>query len=394
MPSPILQSTTSAWRKLQPYFLAALIAVVADGLMNFGQSYLHGNFPWALMSLLIVAAVASFLGIRPAVLVLLSSALFGYYYEPDKVLSGDGVAFVSVHVRLLHVLLFGVCGGLLIAFAWQARAMRAREALRREVLQALQRMVMPETLALIPGYEVAFHYQPARQEEEVGGDFYDVFLVDAARGLYGIVMGDVVGKGKEAAEHTALLRYTARAYAAVCDGPAEILRRLNALVEAQRFTLGSASLFVGLLDAERGRLCYANAGHEPPLLSHPDGDEEALDATGPLIGIVEDALYAEATLDFSPGDSLLLVTDGVTEARDPQGRFLDDAGVRRLLRPSLRAPSAAGAVVEFQERLDTFMAGRQRDDIAILLLRRPAPRPARSLLTRLAPAPRATAKPR
>jgi serine phosphatase RsbU (regulator of sigma subunit) len=234
-------------------------------------------------------------------------------------------------------------------------------------------MVLPDALASVPGCDIAAHYRPARQEEEVGGDFYDVFPVDAARGCYGLLIGDVVGKGKEAAEHTALLRYTARAFCALGDGPAAALSRLNALLESQASELGSASLFLGLYHADTGTMCYANAGHEPPLLARADGAVEVLGTTGTLLGVVADASYGKATVVLLPGDALLLVTDGVTEARDPDGVFLEDTGSRRLLRASLSAATASAVVKDFAQRLETFMAGRRRDDIAILLLRRLAP---------------------
>ncbi len=375
------QSSRNWAAAVRPYASAAVLLAFAYGLMWLGDRHLlHYGFPWALVSLLVIAAVSSLWGSRPALMVLALSAVFGDEIVPDlhvSYLDPLGV-HLGWHVRLIRTLMFAACGLALIAVAWQARVMRERAAQRREVVQSLQRMVLPDILAAVPGCDIAARYRPARQEEEVGGDFYDVFPVDAARGLYGLFLGDVVGKGKEAAQHTALLRYTARAFCALGDGPAAALARLNALLESQASSLGSASLFLGLYHAPSGTLRYANAGHEPPLLARADGTVEWLPPTGTLLGVAADAPYEEQRVELCAGDSLLLVTDGVTEARDPSGEFLDTEGTERLLRPCLSAPTAAAVAEQFHQRLESFMAGRQRDDIAILLLRRPVPIPART----------------
>jgi hypothetical protein len=363
----------STW---QPYASAVALLVAADALMFLGDRYLiHFGFPWALVSLLVIAATANIWGVRAALLVLVLSAVTGDIIVPDQHISYLSDEHFSWTIRIIRTILFGLCGGTLVVIAWQARVMRERAALRREVVQSLQRMVLPEKLVSVPGCDIAAHYRPSRQEEEVGGDFYDVFPVDAAQGLYGFFMGDVMGKGKEAAEHTAMLRYTARAYFGYASGPAEVMRRLNNLVEAQVSSFGSASLFLGLYHAPSGMIRYTNAGHEPPLLARADGSVEWLNSTGTLVGILANAPYEEVQIELGAGDVLLLVTDGVTEARDREGEFLDEKGTWRLLRPCLAAPRASGVVEQFQQRLEAFMAGRQRDDIAILLFRRLAPKP-------------------
>lgn len=369
--SRLSQPKQFSWQVLRPFAFALGLLVFSDGLMYLGDHYLvHEGFPWALVSLLVLGAVASLWGLRAAALALLLTAFFGDVIVPDQHISFFSEVHFSLSIRLIRTFLFMLCGGTLIVVVWQARVMRERAALRREVLQAMQRMVLPETLPAIPGCDLASLYFPARQEEEVGGDFFDVFPVDAAQEVFGILIGDVVGKGKEAAEHTALLRYTARAYAGLNTGPADVLRRLNALLESQASLMGSASMFVGIYHAATGVLHYANAGHEPPLLARADGALELLSSTGTLVGILADAPYTQVETQLLPGDSLLLVTDGVTEARNAQGQFLDEAGAWRLLHPSLMAPSATRVVAQFYQRLEAFMDGYQRDDIAVLFLRR------------------------
>ncbi len=233
---------------------------------------------------------------------------------------------------------------------------------------ALQSMILPETLAHAPGYDLSGVYKPARHEEEVGGDFYDFYPL--APGLYGILIGDVMGKGKEAAASTALLRYSVRAFTSTGTRPAQVMRQLNSLLEGQEGRFETASLFVGVLDAVTGTLHYACAGHEPPMLARVDGEEETLDSTGPILGIGLDLPYTEDSITLEPGDALFLMTDGVTEARSERGQFLESAGAWRLLRSALGAPSVQEALTSLDAALTGFIGRASRDDIAMLLLRR------------------------
>ena len=239
---------------------------------------------------------------------------------------------------------------------------------RREVVVALQSMILPDTLADAPGYDLCSFYRPAHHEEEVGGDFYDFYPCGA--GLYGLMIGDVMGKGKEAAASTALLRYSVRAFTSLETSPAQVMCRLNSMIETQGTQFGTATLFLGFLDTVSGSLCYANAGHEPPLLRRADGAEEILGTTGPILGIGFEATYAEDVVILDYRDALLLMTDGVTEARDAQGTFLDSAGTWRLFRAALRAPSAQKALASLDSALAAYIGAGPCDDIAMLLLRR------------------------
>ncbi len=358
---------------LRPYLLPYLFSVglfaAASGLMYAGDSTLlrHG-LPWALVSLLVVAAAGSLWGVRPAVLVLALSALFGDLIVPDLHISYFYGHDPSWHVRATRLILFVACGAATIWLTYRAQLMQERAERERGVVAALQSMILPERLANAPGYDLFGVYKPARHEEAVGGDLYDFYPLGA--GHYGLLIGDVMGKGKEAAASTALLRYSVRALTSTGMRPAEVLSRLDDLIESQGLDFGTASLFVGVLDACSGELRYASAGHEPPLLAHADGREEALDSTGPILGVGLGLPYVEGAVVLGSGDALLLMTDGVTEARGPQGQFLESGGVWRLLRLALAEPTAARALFFLTADLTAFIGGNARDDIAMVLLRR------------------------
>jgi len=321
--------------------------------------------PWALISLLMVATSAVLWGIRPAILILVITGMFGDIVAPDLHISYF-YAKAPAHVLMTRMLLYLICGATMIWLAHQARTMRETTERKGLALQTMQALAAPEHLATAPGWDVASLYLPARADEEVGGDFYDFFAITETS--FGILLGDVQGKGKEAAAHTAMLRYTVRAFASEGHPPGLILQRLNDQVDADPHS-STASLFYGVLDANTGRVDYASAGHEPPVVVRSNGTAVRLAATGPLIGVGGGLPYAQQCAHIDPGDRMLLVTDGVTEARNSRGDFLDEEGTIRLL-SQCGAADASGLVTEFVDRVMEFAGGDNRDDIAILLLRR------------------------
>lgn len=358
-----------------PYLLSACLFAVASAVMYVGDAHLvRYGFPWALVYLLVVAAVASLWGARPAVLALALSALFGDLIVPDLHISYFYGHDPSWRVRVLRMLLFVACGVALVWLTERARHMQEKSEQRRAVVEALQRMILPERLADVPGYDLSGFYLPARQEEAVGGDFYDFY--PTGTGTYGLLIGDVMGKGKEAAASTALLRYSVRALTSMGMGPAQVLSQLNVLIDGQNLPFDTATVFVGLLEPETGSLRFASAGHEPPMLVRADGQEETLGLTGLLLGVGLGLSYEEGVVFLGVGDALLLMTDGATEARGEGGEFLASEGVWRLLRAALPQPTAATALDWLSAALGRFIGRSSRDDIALLLLRRNSAMPA------------------
>jgi PAS domain S-box-containing protein len=253
-------------------------------------------------------------------------------------------------------------------------------AQRSYVAAKLQESLLPARLPELPGVELAAKYVAAEQLADVGGDFYDVFPLDAAAGTWAAVIGDVAGRGVEAAGVTGLARHTLRAVAGDL-GPAAALERLNEVLqgaaESDRFTtvaLLRLQLPVGGDPARDVAGCFSSAGHCRPLLLHEDGSVEELDAPGTLLGVLETVSLSETPLRLSPGDLLLLYTDGVVEARGVDGLF----GEQRLT--DLLAECAgwpAEAVVDrVVDTIARYRAGAAADDLAVLVLRvRPTVQP-------------------
>ena len=195
---------------------------------------------------------------------------------------------------------------------------------RSEAAIVLQRSLLPPQLLAVPGLELAVRYHALAEESELGGDFYDVFRTGSGR--WGVVIGDVCGKGVRAASLTALARYTLRAAALRDEGVAGALDLVNrALVEeedGERFCT-IAHLLVEPTPAG-AHVQMGNAGHPLPYLARPGEPVRHIGATGPAAGLFEDQTFETVTFDLNHGDVLVLYTDGVTEARSPDGRFDPD----------------------------------------------------------------------
>jgi serine phosphatase RsbU (regulator of sigma subunit)/anti-sigma regulatory factor (Ser/Thr protein kinase) len=233
---------------------------------------------------------------------------------------------------------------------------------RTRTAQTLQRALLPPHLPQIAGLELAAGYRAAGEGNEVGGDFYDVF--QQGDGSWVLVVGDVCGKGPQAAAVTALARYTLRAHAVAGLRPSYMLARLNDALLRQRAP-GFVTVALARLDLhERGAtLELAIAGHPLPILAR-DGAARALGDVGTPLGIIARPDLPEVSVELAPGDLLAFYTDGVTEAAAPR-RLLSEAELAALV--AEHAGGGAPRVVEQLERTAVAIAaGNPRDDIACL----------------------------
>lgn len=218
----------------------------------------------------------------------------------------------------------------------------------------------------VEGLALGSFYASATLETLVGGDFYDVF--ETSPGCVALSIGDVSGKGLEAAAVTALVKNTLRAHAIDGDSPRVILAKTSEVVE--RFTPPEAfaSAVLGALDVATGEFVFSTAGHLPPLLVG-SGQVRPLISDGPLLGAFPGSLYDEGIEIIQPGELLVLYTDGLTEARSPEGEFYGE----QRLRTFLEGLSGLGPQ-EVAERLSQemlhFSGGLLRDDIAVLVVQR------------------------
>ncbi|MDJ0380396.1 SpoIIE family protein phosphatase [Streptomyces sp. G-G2] len=266
--------------------------------------------------------------------------------------------------------------------AYESELLRARQESERErarlqqLTTTLQQTLLPPALANVPGLNVAAHYHIA-SADEVGGDFYDLFPL--ADGTWGLFLGDVCGKGAAAAAVTSLARYTLRAAAVYDSDPVAVLTNLNTVLgheyngDDPRF----CTVLFGLLttggDQDGVRITLASGGHPPALLLRADGSADYLPTPGgQLIGALPTAHIASTTVRLDPGDTLLLHTDGLTEAHTTAagGRYGDEAllDFARALAPT----TAQDTVSAIRQLLDTLGSGVD-DDTAVLAVSVPRP---------------------
>jgi len=248
--------------------------------------------------------------------------------------------------------------------------LRAAYAREKRIAETLQRTLLPPVPETYRDFQFAHIYVAGSKEAEIGGDFFDLF--ELAPGRFGVVMADVTGKGLTAAVQTAMIKYTLRGFALeLPDRPDLVLERVNnVLCDTVSNLDGFVTLFYGVLDTERGELLYGNAGHENPMLYDPRREEvrtlEGCD--GLALGCLPGVKYESRLVPIDSGQSILLYTDGVTEARDAGRHFLGVNGLKRMM--SLGVQSAQSMADALYNKVDGYAGDGLRDDIALLLIRR------------------------
>ncbi len=244
-----------------------------------------------------------------------------------------------------------------------------RERVEQELLVArrIQQAALPREVPTLEGWEISPYYQPAR---EVGGDFYEFFELDDGR--VGFAVGDATGKGVPAAfvmsATCALLGGVATASG---SSPGEVLARVNEAVLARIPPNMFVTCFYAILEPQSGRLVYANAGHNLPCCAH-EGATSDLSARGMPLGLMRGMSYEEEEALLVPGESVLLYSDGLTEAHDPKGEMFGTPRLRNFL--SDYPPDAQTLNALLLEELERFTGEgwEQEDDITLLTLRRSA----------------------
>ncbi len=262
----------------------------------------------------------------------------------------------------------------LTAFADHAAiAIANAEYFEREhrIAEILQQVIFPPTTLEAGSFSIVGRYVPAWSEAEVGGDLYD--YVDLGHGKVGIVIGDVSGKGLEAAVHTAIVKYSFQAYARDGYSPAEILTRVD-----EAFTLRPdmddqpstvfITVFCGILDTESGHLVYSNAGHEPPIKTTSAGDAVLLDSTSPILGAGFHKDYSENEIVIEPGDTLTLYTDGITESRVLGSLFGQEGLIEAVTETPEQSPEEIADHIFAKAR--EHASGLLRDDAALVVVKR------------------------
>lgn len=241
---------------------------------------------------------------------------------------------------------------------------------RIDVARRLQRSLLPPQLPPIPGIDVRAAYQPVRAAMDVGGDFYDVWPCGPQR--WAVAIGDVCGTGPEAAAVTALVRHTLRALTMGSTDITAILKQLDQALHAaaidalnERF----CTVLFGILtvEAETVSLDLASGGHLGPIIAHADGSVDKIEFTGSLLGVLPETVIDRRRIEVEPGDEIVFVTDGVTDARSGPDVF-GLKGVAEAVVTARREGEDTATAIE--QAICAFVGGSTHDDLAILVLRR------------------------
>ena len=234
------------------------------------------------------------------------------------------------------------------------------------IAQALQSGMKSE-LQEVEGITAHALYSSATAAALVGGDFYDLIRLPNRRAC--VILGDVSGKGVEAASVSAAVRTALGAYAWEGQPPARMVRLLNDFLLGFSRLETFATLFVGVADLKHGMLTYCSAGHPPALLLRAEtGEMETLDEQSGVVGAFRGMTYHDGHVSLSEGDRILLYTDGATEARNPSGAFFGEQGLRDAVMEEA-AGDFDGMLDRLLERIDAFTERSLDDDVAMVVLR-------------------------
>ncbi|HXW44536.1 MAG TPA: SpoIIE family protein phosphatase [Streptosporangiaceae bacterium] len=248
-----------------------------------------------------------------------------------------------------------------------AKAMSARRMLTRqtEAAQALRSSLLPPVLKTIPGVDIAAAHMAPTRGREVGGDFYDVYPTPDG---WGVAIGDVCGKGDDAAAATAAARHAIRVLAHWNPDPAQVLRGANDIMLTEEFGSRFVTADAAHLrwDGRTLRVRLGSAGHPGPVLLKPDGRASLLAGGGVALGIFQDPEPAVSDLELESGDVLFFFTDGLTGARSAQQGYFE-AVLADTLAP-LAGRHAADIVAEMRKVVLDFSGGELLDDLTMLAL--------------------------
>jgi sigma-B regulation protein RsbU (phosphoserine phosphatase) len=248
-----------------------------------------------------------------------------------------------------------------IADARAARRRDHQQEREREEARLIQRGLLPRSVPQTPGIDLAVAWQPA---EGVGGDCFDTIAFGDA---VGVSVADIAGKGMPAALLMSNLQAAVRAFALDAAAPSAICGSVNRLLCRNMASGRFATFCYARINAASGRVAYANAGHNPPLLIRRDGTIEALTKGGMVLGVFPETAYEQAEVAIATGDRLVFYTDGITEARNAEG---DEYGDDRLLAAALavRAQPAEAIKTALLDDVNRFTGGQFEDDATLIVV--------------------------
>jgi sigma-B regulation protein RsbU (phosphoserine phosphatase) len=252
----------------------------------------------------------------------------------------------------------------------QSQQEAAQKLLEREwqMARETQRSLLPTEFPPFPKHHEFALHAINQAANHVAGDFFDFFFINPKTLIF--IIADVSGKGMSAALVMAVTRTIVRDLAQSGKSPADILRETNERLRESQKGAAFVTIFLGSYNIDTGKIQYANGGHLPPFLLSTNGEATTVgEATGTIVGMLENQDYRNAELRLRPGETLLLYTDGFPEARTSSGEFYGAGRIKSLLQRI--AQSSVNVLCESAIReINTFQEGNLADDITILALRR------------------------
>lgn len=247
-----------------------------------------------------------------------------------------------------------------IADARAARRRDQRQQRELEDARLIQRGLLPTTAPQVAGIDVGVAWQPANG---VGGDCFDMLAFGNA---LGVSIADIAGKGLPAALLMSNLQAAVRAFAHESASPASICGSVNRLLCRNMASGRFATFCYARVEPAAGRIVYSNAGHNPPLLIHPDGSVAHLSQGGMVLGVFEDTPYEQAEIPLAAGDRLVFYTDGITEARSGEEEYGDER--LTALAVNIRAQSPEAMKDAVLADVNQFTGGRFDDDATLIVV--------------------------
>lgn len=239
-----------------------------------------------------------------------------------------------------------------------------KERLERELKVAaeIQMSILPDTLPLVEGFDFGGRILPARQ---VGGDFYDVFILDNHK--VGILIGDVADKGVPSAIFMARAHALIIAEADSVISPGDVLRRVNRHITRLEKSTQFVTALYGVLDIDSGEFSYARAGHEPPLMLNPDGSVHRLPhKPGMALGLWDDITLDEYSLHLPKGSTMVMFTDGMTDCRNPKGEAYGLERIKQTMEKLVSLPAQLSCDRLFDSLMEYQSGAKQDDDVTLL----------------------------
>lgn len=284
-----------------------------------------------------------------------------------QVLNKSTGAFADEDISFLEVLQTHAAIAIENALLFKEALEKKRLDRELDLAAEIQRKLLPSAAPVLPGLQVAALSEPCRS---VGGDYYDFLTRDGER--IGICIADVSGKGIPASLLMATLRASLRAQAESGASVADVVRKVNIALYKSSKPNQFASFFYGEVSKDRTQMTYVNAGHLPPIHVKSTGSVGALTGGGPLLGLREASSYEEVTVPIAHGDTIALYTDGVTDARSPDGEEFGEDRLRAHVALAATSPEVpAESLKTLMGSVVAFEGGAPRtDDLTVILLRR------------------------